>query len=155
MQKEKFIDLVVDNLRSGSTIPFYQFMFRNISILENLSYSDWLSILDRVKNSSLSLYSFLPFAYKFVGVNLIDRFLSFNDILPETKSYIIDSLDEKYDFLSLSSMDVSILRNYDGLIVKLVNLKIRLIGEGAVSVDKVVYTGGDGPPVLIELSKFA
>jgi hypothetical protein len=133
MDKDNFIDFAIDNLAGGTPISFYQFMFRNINYVEQMDLDGWLLILEQIKNRPLALYSFLPFTYKFVGINLIDQFLSFKDIAPDTMHYIKDSLDGDYRFLCLSSMDVSLLKGFEGVIDKLLNLKSKLISQGGAS----------------------
>ena len=115
---------------------------------KNYSLKDWQEILDQIKNYPLSLYVFIPFTYKFLGVNLIDDFFNLDGLSQEAESYIKDSIKGDFCFLCISAMDISIFKKGELTVMELLKLKGKLINEGGEPVLRIIYTG-EQEPILV------
>lgn len=134
-------ELIIHNSETGSTSMFNPFMFSNISSWKDKPLSFWEDILDEIRNKPLSLYLYLPFVYKFLGIDMIPKFLGYDDISESTSDYMRDSLDEKSHWLYFFPSDVGMINDTDKVIFEeFVVVKKKLVAQGAIPVNTIILS---------------
>ena len=108
--------LFIHNLKTGSDSMFIPFMLSTIEEWKEAPLSLWEAILDEIKDKPLSLYLYLPFTYKFLGIDLIIRFYNLKDISKDTLTYINDSLSDKNHWLYLFQSEINMIIRQNGSI---------------------------------------
>ena len=141
-------DFILRSSETGSAARFQPFMFSEINDWKNKDLQFWKGILAEIRNKPLSLYIYIPFTYKFLGINLLEQFFSYQDISEETLNYVKNSLDEKYRWLYLTKMELNIIKKVDINIFRtLIDVKKNLMLEGAIPVEELLLSEND--PVRI------
>jgi len=136
---------------SSGSLMFCSVMLSKISIWSNFPLQFWLACLEKIKNRPLSLYAYIPFTYKILGIDLIASFWNLNDLQFDTIEYMKDSLRDDHRLLYLSEIDLGVLKQFDSdIFLDLIKIKERLVKDGARSVDKIFIGIGHSP---IEVSR--
>lgn len=148
----KLINLIVKNLKEGiDPHSFNIFMFAKIDQWKDFQLNDWQDILAKIKNNKLGLYAYIPFMYKFIGIDFYTYFDTLTDVNQSVKEYILDA-KENNSFLSLYKGELKgDLPQYGIDFQDFKEVRDKLITQGGVKVEKIKYMGTD-PPSWIELS---
>lgn len=134
-------DFIIRSSGTGSSTRFQPHMFSNINDWKDKDLQFWEGILEEVRDRPLCLYIYIPFTYKFLGINLLDKFFQYQDISEETIHYVKDSLEEKYRWLYLSKMELDIIKKVDSNIFNtLIGIKKNLMLEGAHPVEELLLS---------------
>ena len=141
--------LIIHNLKTGSNSMFIPFMLSTIEEWKEAPLSLWEAILDEIKDKPLSLYLYLPFTYKFLGIDLIIRFYNLKDISKDTLTYINDSLSDKNHWLYLFQSEINMIIRQNGSIFNdLILIKESLTNQGATPVHSL-FISNDSPIEII------
>lgn len=106
-------------------------------ILLDVSYYQWLSILKNINNNEIALYSFIRFTSRFLGIDFLNIYLNFPDVNDPVKLSVRRYFGEeragilvpdKYDIMEMKSLNTSI--------TGFVEIHKKLLGGGAVSINK-------------------
>jgi hypothetical protein len=109
---------------------------KNIQLWESVPLKDVHVIIDEINDSGLALYTFLPFCYKFLGIDMFEYYLKIYNTNCDTKrKYIIEGFKDypiEVDY-SLSEF-ISDFNNFK-------NIGRNLIRQGATPVPKLKILG--------------
>ncbi|MEL6560257.1 MAG: hypothetical protein AAFQ94_18860 [Bacteroidota bacterium] len=138
-------DFIIRSSETGSATRFQPHMFSNIKDWKDKDLQFWEGILEEIRDRPMCLYIYIPFTYKFLGINLLDQFFQYQDISQQTINYVKNSLEEKYRWLYLTKMEINIIKKEDFNIFNiLIDIKNNLILQGATTVEEL-YLSEDNP----------
>lgn len=143
-------ELIIRNLETGSHTLFTPFVLSIANDWINKPLRYWYDILYCVQNNPISLYLYIPFSYKYLGINLIPTFMGLNTVNDEAKRYVEDSLKEELHWLGLYPSDIGMIkRENKSLFSDFVLTKKRLTDQGAIPVHILYLLENDKPPLQV------
>jgi hypothetical protein len=69
--KNKIVSLLLDGIDEHN---FVRILFRDFDSWSNISLNEIYEVLEAIKEEHLALYTFMPFCYKFLGIDLFQYY---------------------------------------------------------------------------------
>jgi len=114
----------------GYTYP-WEFMLAYFKYWKDvLHYQDCVDILNQIKNYGLGLYCYLPFCYKYLNIDLINSYLTMNDIKEEVRHYVVDTLIFSGNIFDVEKIDKDFMHQFEVTKEDLQLVTTRLINQG-------------------------
>lgn len=129
---------IIENSGTGSSSMFHPFIFNTFDEWKDKPLSFWLDILEDIKNRPLCLYLFLPFAYIFLGINLVEEYFNLKNVSDESLEYVRNSLGEEYHWLFLRESDINMASKINhNILNEAITIKKKLSQQGGKPVDQI------------------
>jgi|GEM_PF-6539076 len=87
--KEEFKKLIASSFRICPKIYLNLFMLGSYKYWKSFNLEDWKDIYTSIKQDIDALWSYLPFIYQLLDINLFDTLLLDDEVKTEIKEYII------------------------------------------------------------------
>ena len=129
------IEIVLSQIREdGSISQTTNQLVEKSQIWLDFNYADWKIILKRIKNEPLKLYSYITFAYKVLGLELIHEFSR----LPEIKKEVLEYVDDgkRFPIHSIDERDIKYFLKNKFVIDGVINLQSKYKDQGANVVEQ-------------------
>ena len=134
--KEKIEAIALPNrgiLASGDRSKFQEHMLKRISDWENFEYNDWLYFLELIKNDPFKIYSFFPFVYRILGIQILHKFEKLESVNEESKKYVNHGMSENRFFTNyLTGSDLTLYQREKTAMNKTIEIRNRLTSQGAI-----------------------
>lgn len=126
INKTNFLDRIIKVLHEGiDRHNFKLIMFENIDVWRNFTLEQWLFVLESIRNSSLGLYTLLPFSHIYLGIDLYKYHQKLPDVALEVREYIDDE-KEQNGFSYMGSSDHFTLKQFNLKLSDFDSIKERL-----------------------------
>lgn len=140
MIDKDYLSLLERRLIDGeSSQAFKIFMFSNYVKWKDINLEELRSLLELIKLKELSLYAFIPFWYRFMGVDTYKLYEKMNEFewIDDECFKIIKSFDTFPKDLSLS--DMLLLDRHNLSLASFIEIRLRLLTQGIERVNKVEF----------------
>ncbi len=144
LTKTERIEKITKRLTSGREMPlifFREWMVKEIQLWEDFDYKNWLFILDQIKNEPLNLYSFFPFIYRILGIEIMHEFESLKNVDKEVLRYV--NKGKGFHIHSLRGSDLTFYKKNKAAINKAYEIRNKLILQGAKPNNKYTLCFGE------------
>jgi len=132
-EKNDIIETVTKKVRENGSVSIYQEeMIKCFDLWSGFDYTDWLKILNNIKNHPLRLYAFFPFMSRIIGIEILHEFRSLKGVKDMVLNYIGEGKG-----ISMYTIDMGDVRFYaqnEEVIDKIYNSIDKLKKQGAIPV---------------------
>lgn len=135
---DAFLDKIIRLLSKGiKGSRLESLMIRNVEKWDGMSREDIELIIDTIKFNQIALYSFLPFCYKYLGVNLFTFYVERSkELWLDPRSDDIITLFEKYP-IEIHEFELEYLEKKSMSLDSFNSVRLSLLKQGFDGVDKV------------------
>jgi len=125
---------------NGGSSRFSKAMLSLYQEWNDFPYTFWIEAIELIKNNPLDLYSYIPFTYRMLGIDLLPQFYLFDDINESTRTYIDDAISDNHGLTHIFRSDLSTIEKFGGeMFLNLIGISNKLEKEGAIKVEKLKY----------------
>lgn len=119
---------------NGSVSTTKDLLLEKYDLWKSFNYTDWLIVLEKIKNHPLKLYGFITFAYIILGIELIHEFLNLKEV--DQKVILYFDRGTRFPIHSISERDIKYYQNNKLVIEEIQKTTTTFKDQGAIIIEE-------------------